>query len=89
MSTEKTPAKPSLYQRLVAAGVPVSNWQSDLYFKAGPVADRIIREAKADGVLHNHPTLFINRVEGGYWYDAFAQFDPFWQKREVQHAVQH
>lgn len=87
MSTEQqAPTKPSLYQRLVAAGVPTSNWQSDLYFKAGPVAERIIREAKADGVLKSNPSLFINRVEGGYWYDAAFQFDPFWEKREARHA---
>lgn len=84
MATEQ--AKPTLYQRLVAAGVPVSNWQSDLYFKAGPIAERILREARADGVYTGHPTMFINQVEGGYWYDAFGQFDPFWEKREAQHA---
>lgn len=82
MSTEQQ-AKPSLYRRLVAAGVPVSNWQSDLYFKAGPVADRVLREAKADGVYLGHPTMFINQVEGGYWWDAFGQFDPYWESRNA------
>lgn len=86
MSAEQQ-AKPSLYQRLVAAGVPVSSYQSDLYFKAGPVAERIIREAKADGVLHSNPSLFRNRVEGGYWWDAFGQFDPYWEARSDKAAA--
>lgn len=74
----------TLYQRLVAAGVPTSNWQSDLYFKAGPAADRVLREARAAGVYTSNPTLFINRVEGGYWYEAPFMFDPYWEKRNAK-----
>lgn len=87
MSTEqKAPAKPSLYQRLIAAGVPTSNWQSDLYFPVGIKTREIIEQCLDDGVLSSRPTTFINRVEGGYWYDAAFMFDPFWEKREAKHA---
>lgn len=87
MSTEqKAPAKQSLYQRLVAAGVPTSNWQSDLYFPVTEETQRIIRESIADGVIRSKPTTFKNQVEGGFWYEAAFLFDPFWETREAKHA---
>ena len=65
----------SLYTDLIDAGIPVSNWQSDLYCPVTPLTRELIK--KHD----KRATTFKNQVEGGLWYDVPFAFDPFWERR--------
>ena len=71
---------PTLYERLTAAGIETSNWQSDLYFPANKQTAEIIRQARADG--HNLTiSRFISNIDNRPMYAAAFQYDPFWQSR--------
>lgn len=65
----------SLYTDLIDAGIPVSNWQSDLYC---PVNETTTTLVKKHG---KSVRTFKNQVEGGLWYDVPFAFDPFWERR--------
>lgn len=80
MSSDAQAKRPTLYQRLVAAGVEIDHWQSDLQFPDTKVTRRIVDEAMADGVLLRKPEPFRNSVDGKPWLEANFQFDPFWEK---------
>lgn len=68
----------SLYTELVAAGIEVSNWQSDLYFP-------VTKEARE--ILARHPvqkanaTTFKSQTTGRPYYDVPFAYDPFWEAR--------
>ena len=71
--------KPTIYQRIVAAGIPHANHESDLYVPDTPEVRRIIEEVK-------HHTQccfssFINQVEGGTWLDIPFAYDHWWEAR--------
>ena len=66
---------PTLYEELVAAGLEVSNWQSDLYVPATEEAKAIFRKHR------QAPCYFRSNVDGSWMLEAPFQFDPFWQKR--------
>ena len=65
----------SLYTDLIAAGVPISHWQSDLY---APVNDTVKE------ILSRYPnqsrSVFKNQIDGKLWYDFPFQYDPFWSR---------
>ncbi len=67
----------SLYTDLLEAGQPVSNWQSDLYCPVNEVTRALLKKHKVTTA-----TTFINKVEGGAWYDVPFMFDPFWEQRK-------
>jgi hypothetical protein len=71
---------PSLYERLTAAGIETSNWQSDLYFPANQQTAQIVKETLADGHTLTIRT-FSSQVDNRPMYEAFFQFTPFWQAR--------
>lgn len=66
----------SLYTDLVSAGVPVSSWQSDLYFPVTP-------ETRA--ILANYPkqcrSVFTSNVDGKRMFECPFAFDPFWERK--------
>ena len=66
----------SLYTDLIAAGVSISHWQSDLY---APVNDTVKE------ILKRHPgqakTVFKNQIDGSLWYEFPFQYNPFWEAR--------
>lgn len=68
----------SLYTDLVAAGIEVSNWQSDLYF---PVTE------EAREILSRHPlqkanaTTFTCQITRQRHYDVPFAYDPYWEAR--------
>jgi len=66
----------SLYTDLIAAGVPISHWQSDLY---APVNDTVKE------ILKRYPgqakTVFKNQIDGSLWCEFPFQYDPFWEDR--------
>lgn len=67
--------KPSLYQALVDAGVPISNHSSDLYFEKNDTSIEIAQ---------NYPELtiatFHNQLTKTEWFEAYFQFVPYWIK---------
>ena len=76
--------KPTLYADLLAAGIPVANHESDLYFPATP-------ESRA--ILERHPmqfsfaTTFSNRRPpnvGQRWWEVPFAFDPWWEARRTK-----
>lgn len=71
VSTEK----PSLYQALRSAGVPLSNHESDLYVKDTPAAR---------GILHAYEmsyTTFTNQIDGTPWFDVPFMYEPWWEMK--------
>lgn len=72
----------SLYQRLLDAGIPCSNWQSDLYFPATEQTRALVKQCLDEGVLAYRPDVFRSNVSGAWMFDAFGMFDPFWESRK-------
>ena len=71
----------TLYQEIVAAGIPIGCHESDLYF---PVTEQS-REILARYPLQKgNATTFINQVEGGRWYDIPFAYDPWWESRSIR-----
>lgn len=77
-----TPATPTLYAALLAAGVPIDNHESDLYF---PVTEQ------STAILAQYPhskanaTTFANQRPpnvGQRWYDVPFAFLPWWEARQ-------
>jgi hypothetical protein len=64
----------SIYQRLVAAGVPLDNHESDLYAKVTGASRPIVEERMKAGVL---VTVFASQIDG-LWYDIPFAFEPWW-----------
>jgi hypothetical protein len=63
----------SLYTDLVSEGVPVSNWQSDLYCLDNELSRSLV---KKHGLQYE---VFISNIDGKLWLSIPFQFDPFWQ----------
>lgn len=71
----------TLYDELVAAGIPVSNHESDLYFKATPEALNLLKKYPTE--LSN-AVSFINQAaphKGERWIDVPFAFTPWWEAR--------
>lgn len=64
----------SLYSELIAANVPVSNWQSDLYFKNTPEAKEILKNFPDTKVY-----LFRSNTDGEIWGEVPFSYDPYWK----------
>ncbi len=65
----------TLYEDLVAVGLEVSNWQSDLYVPATEEAKAIFRK-------HGQKLLYFkSNINGKSMLEAPFQFDPFWERR--------
>ena len=75
------PAPPTVYARLLAAGVSMSNWQSDLYVAITPESTEIVNDELRKGNMCR-PSVFRNRVTGAMNYEINFAFDPFWDRRK-------
>jgi hypothetical protein len=68
----------TIYDEMIAAGVPCENHYSDLYV---PVTDA------TRGILAKYPeanvTVFSSSIDGKLWYDIAFAYAPFWQSRGV------
>jgi hypothetical protein len=64
----------TIYEQLKAAGVPLSNHESNLYAKVTPESQRIIGRVTTATVVHS-------RIDGELWYDIPFAYDPWWIKR--------
>lgn len=69
----------NVYEDLKAAGIPIANHESDLYFPVTEQSTRIL----SDYPLHKgNATVFTNQVEGGQWYDVPFAYVPWWTRRQ-------
>lgn len=71
-----TEAQQTVYQMLVAAGIPVENHYSDLYVQATPEALDIVRKAG------KRCESFVHQIHGNRWLDIPFSFDPYWEMVE-------
>lgn len=65
----------SLYTDLIDAGIPVSNWQSDLYCPVNETTTALIKKHGKKA------SKFRSAVDGELTYEVNFAFDPFWEKR--------
>ena len=63
----------TLYETLKQAGVKIENHCSDLHC---PVTNQTKAILKQFGVKAG---VFKDRIDGGFWYDIFAAYDPYWE----------
>lgn len=82
MST--APSEPTLYQKLVAAGIPVESHYSDLYVPSTEQSRAIIRAH----VPKPYATGFKSNIDGKPWIDIPFAFDPFWERVSKAAAAQ-
>jgi hypothetical protein len=72
------PSEPdTLYQELVAAGVPIDSHESDLYCLVCSESIKLV--AKHD--THKTASTFRSEIDGKLWLDCPFKFDPWWDKR--------
>ena len=79
---------PSLYDRLLAAGVQLGSHESDLYALVCPESIEIIRahDAVCSARLgHEVRTgTFTSQIDGALWYDIPFAYDPWWEARALR-----
>ena len=68
----------SFYAACVAAGVPISNHDSDLYVPVNEITRELIRK-------HYPPrsalvSTFICNITGAFHYDVAFAYQPYWDK---------
>lgn len=71
----------TLYHRLLDAGIKTDNHYSDLHFPSTSTTRRIISESLRDGVIPNVPVAFTSELDGGVWYEAAFEYQPFWNRK--------
>lgn len=70
----------TLYEELKAAGVEISNHESDLYFPVTDVAVAILN--KPEHETHRKiATTFLDNGTGAFWFDVPFAFEPWWEQR--------
>jgi hypothetical protein len=65
----------SLYQDLLAAGIPTDHHESDLYVLDTPTARSLIARHGKKG------SGFKSQIDGLRWIDVPFAYDPFWEKK--------
>lgn len=65
----------SLYQALVDAKCEIDNHESDLYVKATPEVEKIIRQHACNA------SRFVSQIDGSLWWDVPFAYEPFWEAK--------
>jgi hypothetical protein len=73
-------AKTSLYDEILAAGIPVESHESDLYFPVTIESAAILSMHRLES---DNATTFINQKDGRKWYDVPFAYTPWWDKRRT------
>ncbi len=68
----------SLYQDIVAAGIPHNSHESDLYFKK---TDQSMEILKKYPECEKSARSFVNRLNKEVWIDTPFAFEPWWIER--------
>lgn len=74
----------SLYGDLLAAGVPMANHESDLYFKDTPESRAILAKYPYSAKIASR---FRNQRNDEIWWEAPFAFLPWWEARAEVPAV--
>lgn len=69
----------TLFDELLAAGVEMSNRESDLYFEAAPLSRDILSRYPLQAGNASH---FINQVTKTVWVDVPFEYAPFWEIKQ-------
>jgi hypothetical protein len=68
----------TIYDQLVAAGVPLDSHESDLYAKLTEASTAIIRAYPS----RDNVRTFVHQVDHTVWYDIPFAYLPFWEARQ-------
>ena len=71
----------SLYDEIVAAGIPTSNHESDLYFLDTPEARAILARYPTKEANARRFTSQAPPHKGERWVDVPFAYAPWWRKR--------
>ena len=66
----------TLYSDLKAAGIPISNHESDLYFKYSPESVAILDKYPLE---KSNAQRFRNCIDGTTWVDVPFAYIPWWE----------
>jgi hypothetical protein len=72
---EPDPDRPSLYQALRAAGIPLDSHESDLYAKVTPASTAILRQ------YGQKQRVFLSQIDRCWWYDLPFRNEAWWGRR--------
>lgn len=67
----------TIYQSACLAGLQMDCHESDLYLRATPEAQRLVKECGAAA------TTFTSATDCQQWLDVPFAYDPFWEKRKA------
>jgi len=70
----------NIYQELKAAGIEISNHESDLYAKKDANSQAIVKKYQ----YKKNVRVFINQIDGTLWYDIPFAFAPFWAEMQAK-----
>lgn len=79
-------APPTLYARMVAAGVPIESHESDLYVPINLETTDILRQHYGETTWRHHSQAvsFRSPLDGKLWYDIPFAYLPFWLNRSAR-----
>jgi hypothetical protein len=67
----------NIYEQMKAAGVEISNHESDLYVPVTPETTAIVNKYE----YKSNVSTFINNITKTPWYDIPFAFRPWWEKK--------
>ena len=68
----------TIYDELVAAGIPIDSHESDLYV---PVTKETIEILAKYPIHKKNTTMFRHQIKGQPYYDIPFAYQPFWDKK--------
>jgi hypothetical protein len=72
---------PTIYEDLVAAGVPVRNYRSDLYVPVNEITKSLIKRMDDNRYdEHHRVTEFVTCLTGELMYGLSGAYYPYWEK---------
>jgi len=77
----RTSSERTLYEDLVAAGIPTDSHESDLYVLDTPEARALLAKHGKQG------SGFVSQIDRRRWLDVPFAYDPFWTKKARSHSV--
>ncbi len=68
---------PSIYERMVEAGVQIDHHETDLYVPANPITRQLVREWKFRAIAKT----FVSQIDGKLWFDLPFAYLPAWERK--------
>jgi hypothetical protein len=67
----------TIYDQMKAAGVQISNHESDLYVPVNPISTAIVNAYE----FKSNVTIFTSNSDKKPWYDIPFAYSPFWRSK--------